>query len=312
MSDTPPAREFLPCPFCGSTIIGIQARPWVASVAQSQIECANCGVCGANGPCLVDTEDELVAAWNTRQGLPDVTQLRADLDAARAEAKNQRLYVRQMISDECEYEDVLVRAFEATTLRPDECFMSTLVPKIVAELAAAQAEVVRLKRGAFTPEEFQTLCHHRDEKLGCTPLEFAQGCVEYQRLLFGHPSAEARIALALRASEPEGARIAELEADNAILRDAWGLKPTEKVVSSEFGILVVDGPGGQRLRLNPTSDREIALERDIAALRQHIDALTLRAIGLISAQPRTCNKCGADILRELLDDLTPGGASDAP
>ena len=54
-----------------------------------------------------------------------------------------------------------------------------------AEVVRLTAEVDRLKRGDFTPEEFQTLCHHRDEKPGCTRADFEAGCQAYQRQLFG-------------------------------------------------------------------------------------------------------------------------------
>jgi hypothetical protein len=47
------------------------------------------------------------------------------------------------------------------------------------------AEIRRLKRGEFTPEEFQALCHHRDEQPGCTRADFEAGCQEYQKSLFG-------------------------------------------------------------------------------------------------------------------------------
>lgn len=53
----------------------------------------------------------------------------------------------------------------------------------------ARAEVDRLKRGDFTPEEFQNLCHHRDEKPGCTVTDFMAGCNEYIRKLFGDQAA---------------------------------------------------------------------------------------------------------------------------
>jgi hypothetical protein len=46
-------------------------------------------------------------------------------------------------------------------------------------------EVRRLLRGEFTAEEFQALCHHRDERPGCTRAEFEAGCREYQDKLFG-------------------------------------------------------------------------------------------------------------------------------
>jgi hypothetical protein len=47
------------------------------------------------------------------------------------------------------------------------------------------AEIRRLKRGEFTPEEFQALCHHRDERPGCTRADFEAGCREYTAKLFG-------------------------------------------------------------------------------------------------------------------------------
>jgi len=50
---------------------------------------------------------------------------------------------------------------------------------------ALVAEIRRLKRGEFTPDEFQALCHHRDERPGCTRASFEAGCREYQRKLFG-------------------------------------------------------------------------------------------------------------------------------
>lgn len=46
-------------------------------------------------------------------------------------------------------------------------------------------ELVRLKRGDFTPEEFQNLCHNRHEKEGCTAKDFFDGCAAYQKSLFG-------------------------------------------------------------------------------------------------------------------------------
>ena len=44
------------------------------------------------------------------------------------------------------------------------------------EVEALKAEVDRLKRGDFTPEEFQNLCHNKDEKNECA---FKNGCIEY-------------------------------------------------------------------------------------------------------------------------------------
>lgn len=58
-------------------------------------------------------------------------------------------------------------------------------PCLACEIDRLRAEIVRLKRGDFTPEEFQNLCHHRDEKPGCTRLDFEKGCRAYQTELFG-------------------------------------------------------------------------------------------------------------------------------
>jgi hypothetical protein len=52
-------------------------------------------------------------------------------------------------------------------------------------LRSQAAEIERLKRGDFTPEEFQNLCHNRHADPMCTPEDFFAGCAEYQRKLFG-------------------------------------------------------------------------------------------------------------------------------
>lgn len=44
-------------------------------------------------------------------------------------------------------------------------------------------EISRLRRGEFTPEEFQSLCHSLPT--GCTREAFEKGCREYQDKLFG-------------------------------------------------------------------------------------------------------------------------------
>lgn len=63
--------------------------------------------------------------------------------------------------------------------------LAILSPALADALEAAEAEIERLKRGDFTPEEFQNLCHHRDDKPGCTPEDFFTGCALYQQKLFG-------------------------------------------------------------------------------------------------------------------------------
>lgn len=80
-----------------------------------------------------------------------------------------------------------------------------------------ETEVARLKRGDFTPEEFQHLCHHRDEKPGCTPHDFMIGCQLYQRQLFGTSSID----------ELEVAADDAYDARNAAMRELHRLR-TEK------------------------------------------------------------------------------------
>lgn len=98
-----------------------------------------------------------------------------------------RLTAESLIAELKRLQDTVVMplcVYEEEDIRSAESLFD-LIPSIIAELAAKQAEVERLKRGDFTPEEFQNLCHHKDEKPGCTPAEFNQGCEEYQRKLFG-------------------------------------------------------------------------------------------------------------------------------
>lgn len=46
-------------------------------------------------------------------------------------------------------------------------------------------EVERLRKGDFTEEEFQNLCHNFSTEDAC---RFKQGCIEYQKQLFGDKS----------------------------------------------------------------------------------------------------------------------------
>ncbi len=57
------------------------------------------------------------------------------------------------------------------------CYMSPF------HVAALLLEIARLKRGDFTEEEFQNLCHHFDEN---DETRFKEGCAAYQKKLFGN------------------------------------------------------------------------------------------------------------------------------
>lgn len=71
--------------------------------------------------------------------------------------------------------------------------------------AELEAENARLRRGDFTPEEFQNLCHKEPPLSFC---DFAEGCHKYQRELFGKSDRD----------EAKG-KIASLEIENALLRN---------------------------------------------------------------------------------------------
>lgn len=57
------------------------------------------------------------------------------------------------------------------------------VEELQAKVSEQEGELARLRRGDFTPEEFQNLCHNIDVQAGreC----FEAGCREYQERLFG-------------------------------------------------------------------------------------------------------------------------------
>ena len=75
----------------------------------------------------------------------------------------------------------------------DECFQIDLrlsereLTQLVEEKAKTIAAILiaendRLKRGDFTEEEFQNLCHNFSEDDAC---RFRKGCEQYQEKLFG-------------------------------------------------------------------------------------------------------------------------------
>lgn len=74
------------------------------------------------------------------------------------------------------------------TLEDVEKYLETVFSPPLNEpmLTFLVSEVKRLKRGEFTPEEFQTLCHNLHENPSCTLKVFGEGCHEFQRKLFGN------------------------------------------------------------------------------------------------------------------------------
>jgi hypothetical protein len=60
----------------------------------------------------------------------------------------------------------------------DQLIAQVVCGRAVVELLA---EIDRLRRGDFTPEEFQNLCHN---SFPCSREVFEQGCKDYQAKLF--------------------------------------------------------------------------------------------------------------------------------
>lgn len=97
------------------------------------------------------------------------------------------------------------------------------IKNLVERLAKLTEENARLKRGDFTPEEFQALCHHRDEKPGCEFMDFTNGCHEYQKKLFGQSERDYYEAM----KEGVSVRIADLESTLAAERKRVNAKVQE-------------------------------------------------------------------------------------
>ena len=66
--------ELKPCPFCGSTKVGMgKGAHWVAEKQNGNIRCIVCGDCGVNGGVFnllamteTQAEKKAIEAWNRR------------------------------------------------------------------------------------------------------------------------------------------------------------------------------------------------------------------------------------------------------
>jgi len=73
--------------------------------------------------------------------------------------------------------------FDAANAAHAAAFDPTTCAELVRRLMSVEAEVMRLRRGEFTPQEFQDLCHNKSVQDGFEA--FADGCETYQEKLFG-------------------------------------------------------------------------------------------------------------------------------
>lgn len=104
------------------------------------------------------------------------------------------------------------------------------VGKLCLAVLGMVTEMKRMERGDFTPEEFQRLCHHRDEKPDCTAQDFFNGCTEYQQKLFGKNaiSQEATRCHAIQAVVDEAQKIRARERERiAAAVEEWDDIPPE-------------------------------------------------------------------------------------
>lgn len=98
--------------------------------------------------------------------------------------------------------------------------------------ALAESELIRLKRGDFTNEEFQNLCHNRHEKEGCTAKDFFDGCAAYQKNLFGRSERDQLVAekdLALESEQVMAKNAAKSRLDG--LRYALGVVKGRRILN---------------------------------------------------------------------------------
>lgn len=79
--------------------------------------------------------------------------------------------------------DIVVEARERLARNRQTHRIGRLIEVRSGLLRALANEVERLRRGDFTAEEFQNLCHNTDVQAGFDA--FADGCEAYQQKLFG-------------------------------------------------------------------------------------------------------------------------------
>lgn len=99
----------------------------------------------------------------------EIEEAVAETPAARWEADHQR------------------RVLEFHGLADEFPFGCDAIDHVAGVLLAARDEIDRLKRGDFTEEEFQNLCHNFSHD---DAARFKAGCEKYQRKLFGERKEE--------------------------------------------------------------------------------------------------------------------------
>lgn len=88
-----PSDDLLPCPFCGSSIVGPLLG---SSIDTDKLGVVGCGLCGANGPWLFDAH-ELIGRWNQRHAASAVVQ--PTLEACVADLERNANLAKQRASD---------------------------------------------------------------------------------------------------------------------------------------------------------------------------------------------------------------------
>jgi hypothetical protein len=110
----------------------------------------------------------------------------------------------------------------------------TDLPRVIQELRRERADNDRLRRGEFTAEEFQNLCHSIETKPGVSFEEFCDGCHAYQKKLFGTSERERLSLRELKAYLPAAAHDA-----------AAALAVKEKMKETNYGAVPNKGGDAQ-------------------------------------------------------------------
>ncbi len=134
----------------------------------SEKKCEGCGTIGGAEYIKVRTTNGALTLC--RQCLDDINRKNPEVAALKAEIE--RL-------------NKLLAVSSSEVIAAVEKIANKITEDVQGDNVRLLETVARLKRGDFTPDEFQNLCHHRDEKPGCTQADFDRGCREYQANLFG-------------------------------------------------------------------------------------------------------------------------------
>lgn len=208
------APELLPCRFCGKESKGEWDGPYVhVSGAPGTLQFYSIVCNGCCSTVCYERRKDAVNKWNTRARVPSGGAGADSLKRARQIIDvvvnspcviETRFFSQQEAADalEAQVAKLLVAATPILTSEPSDLVLEAraLLAKAsrihalndsdpaadedVSWIVSAMAdEIERLRRGDFTSDEFQNLCHNTKIQDGFEA--FADGCEAYQQKMFG-------------------------------------------------------------------------------------------------------------------------------